>query len=255
VTIEIAESARVELLDSMVGGLVPLDRALQVRADVGLPGELERQMGRGDQDVDLGAAEEILAGLPTGGWALDREVLAEVIRTFELERPDVVVEFGSGTSTVLLAWLARSCGRAVEVVSFEQDPVVADQTLQTLRARGLDHGVRVIVAPLDEVEVDGISLRSYSADVVHETLGDRSPGMVLVDGPSRADGGSRFPVLPMVQQHVRSHAILLLDDSWRDLELTIAERWAERSGVNVRGIAAIGKGLLVVDLDMSLQSC
>ena len=53
----------------------------------------------------------------------------------------------------------------------------------------------------------------------------------------------------LVRPFLRCPARLLLDDAFRDVELLIAEAWAEEPDVTVEGIAIVGKGLLVARHD------
>jgi len=251
IAVEISEGPKSALLAARgVDGIVPIADVLKMRSELVFPGVLERALVDDDPPVELpGDPDGMLDALPAGAWALDSALLSELARRYLSERPAVVVEFGSGPTTVMLAWLARWTGcTGVAVISFEQDPDVVRATVESLREQGLDELVHVVLAPLSTIELDDMSLRCYDADVVGDTLQGLPPVMVMIDGPSRADNGSRYPVVPMVQRHITAQASFLLADAWRDLELTVAERWAGLAGVEVHGIVPVGRGVLVGEI-------
>ena len=260
VDVEVTAAPRDRLLAACRGDWVPLSEVLALRADMTGHDPLSRVMldadpSEGSDDAeDSGAPErvfpsaisEAVAGLPVGEWALDHVALLEIIRRYEQHHPDVVVEFGSGTSTVLLAALAQHHGRhGVSVVSVEQDDGEAERVRALLSERGLDSFVDIVVAPLTEVDHGGVTLLCYDPDVVGQALTDRPPSMVLVDGPSQVTGGNRFPTLLMVQPHAAADAVFLVDDAWRDKELVAAERWSVCPGIEVHGIIPLPKGMLI----------
>jgi hypothetical protein len=247
VEVDITTGVRTLLLAGRVDGLVRLESALAARMTLEPGGQLEGMMGDPEPHDQLPAAfERLLDGLPIGGWALDRGVLRAVLDTFERIHPETTIEFGSGTSTVLLAGLARaSGGSGGAVVSFEQDPAWAERTREHLAERGLDANAAIVVAALTPVEVGGVKLPSYAPAVVAAALQGRRVDFVVVDGPAPVDGGSRYPTLALVQPHLRGPVPFLLDDAWRDQELTVAEHWSHRPGVEIAGILPVGKGVLV----------
>lgn len=247
VPVEIVTGTRTRLLDARRDGLVPLDAALSTRAELRLPGQLLRMMGAVQSTDTLPTDfEEAIVGLPVGEWALDRTALSQLVEVYRRRRPPHVAEFGSGTSTVLLAALARESG--VEwpaIVSFEQDPAEVAKVRATLRARGLDQFVDVVHAPLTPVVVGGMKFLCYSPGVIAEALDRRPPTLVIIDGPSQVSGGSRYPTLLLSQRHIAAPATFLLDDAWRDEELTIGEYWSRLPGITVDGIVPTEHGMLI----------
>jgi hypothetical protein len=253
IEVEVLAGPKAALLAARgVDGLVPIDAALRMRSELVFPGALERALVDDDPAVELPSGlDGVLVGLPTGGWAFDRAGIGQLVRYYLSERPKCVIEFGSGTSTVVLAWLAHQAGlEGTSVISFEQDPGVVRATSESLRERGLDQFVRVVLAPLSTIELDGMSLRCHDADVIESTLRGLAPVkmMVVIDGPSRVDTGSRYPIVPLVRRHITEPATFLLDDAWRDLELTVADRWSRLDGVEVHGIVAVGKGVVIGEI-------
>ncbi len=215
-----------------------------MRRRLALPGELARLVIDEDPQVEwepdlLGSMD----GLALGGWAVDAGVANELVPRSRHRRPARMVEFGTGTSTLLLAHLARQSQVAgAGLVTFEQDEERALAMGEQLERLGLDDVVDIVVAPLTDTEIDGVRVTCYDPDAVDAALAGFPVEFIFIDGPSQLAGGSRFPTLLLAAPHVRDEAVFVMDDGWRDAELTVAERWQARSGVEVDGIVPVGKG-------------
>lgn len=189
-----------------------------------------------------------LAGVELGTWALGPATIAELVAIVGRDRPEVVLEFGSGSSTVALAWAMRESrgpGTRPRIISIEQDADQALRTADLLRRGGLEAEAAIVVAPLAEQVIEGQRTTCYALpDGVAEELADRRAGLVVIDGPA-GPAGVRFGCLPLARPFVRPDTPFVLDDALRDGELGIARRWARLPYVRARGIRLIEKGLLV----------
>jgi predicted O-methyltransferase YrrM len=164
-------------------------------------------------EIAGGGAPE-LETLDDDGWMLPNDAhgwLTELIRTHE---PEVVVECGSGASTVLLAKLQSRRYRG-GMFSLEHDDAFADRTRGMLAANGL-HDV-VTVCPLGQN--GGWQWYTLLPDI------DRVD-MLVVDGPpARTARLARYPALPLLRKQLGDHGIVVLDDVHRHDERMILRRW------------------------------
>jgi hypothetical protein len=194
------------------------------------------------------ALRPLLAGVELGTWALGPRAIDEVVRTVRRLRPEALLEFGSGASTVAIAWAMREAwgpGGQPRVVSVEQDDAQAERTRRLLAGAGLAGDALVIVGPLAEQQIEGQSTTCYALPAsLAEALGERRVDLVMIDGPA-GPPGIRFGTLPLARPYVRPGATFLLDDALRDGELDIARRWSALPWVHIDGIRLIEKGLLV----------
>ena len=108
-------------------------------------------------------------------------VLAQLV---DDERPRLVVETGSGVSTLIIAYRLERLGRGM-VVALEHDEGHATRTRDELARHGLARFSRVVHAPLEPVTVDGIAYRWHGARALDD-LG--AIDLVLDDGPPRELG-------------------------------------------------------------------
>lgn len=185
--------------------------------------------------------------LPVGGWAMDAELGSLIVQTIHDRRPRLIVECGSGTSTVLTASVLREIG-AGKIISLEHDAEYAEKTRRYLRERGLDAWAEVIIAPLVMRDVDGEERRWYDVDVAA-----RIPGMIdmlVIDGPPRRSSTlARYPAVPLLRDRLAPGCVIILDDGNRPDERTIARLWAGLIGGKTHH-APDGKGAWVFELPL-----
>lgn len=183
------------------------------------------------------------------GWPVSPDFALMLITMLEGGDYDLVIEFGSGTSTVLMATTLnrnskRREGRArVVQVAFEHLDRYHAQTERQLAAAGLSDAVELQLAPLVPYRaVNGKSYSYYDCRPALATLAQTvaPPSklriLVLVDGPPAATGEhARYPALSAVLEHFDgAHFDIVLDDYVRDDEKQIVQLW--RADLEARGI-------------------
>ena len=169
-----------------------------------------------------------------GGWAVTPDTLVELVTRVQSDPRDLlVVECGSGTSTVWIAHCHLAKAGHGRVVSLEHDPEYAAATRMHLHRLGLDDWAEVRDAPLTDVEIAGGTTQWYDP----RALADLTEiDLLLVDGPPwRTSDDARYPALTMFAQRLATDATVVLDDVKRDPESRIAERWTgeEHDGITV----------------------
>ncbi len=249
--LEVDESARAELDRTAAahGGIVPLDDAARIRRrlarrdalaiDIAASAPAGREVGSATRAA-LGA----MVYSSASPFSLTGPALDAIVDIVHRCQPRFVVEFGSGTSTVLLAVLMRNLhgDHRIRVVSVEEDAGFAESASAQVRAAGLEGMVRIVHAPLTR---DGEGPGCYGmTPELRAALLACPPELILVDGPSLRSGASRLRTLELASPYLRHDAFVVLDDALRDAELTIAQAWADSAAVDVRGIRLVGHGLL-----------
>ncbi|WP_025155560.1 class I SAM-dependent methyltransferase [Leifsonia aquatica] len=162
-----------------------------------------------------------------GGWAATPDTLLLLVdRVLAAETAPLVVECGSGTSTVWIALALRSRG-AGRLVSLENDPDYAAATRAALSRLGLSDWVDVRYAPLTSVPVGDADALWYSPEAVTDLSGIT---LLFVDGPPAHFGPQmRFPAVPLLAARLAAGALVVLDDIDRPDEQAVATAWTERS--------------------------
>ena len=145
------------------------------------------------------------------------------------QRPKLIMELGSGSSTVLFAAALRAngCGR---VISVEHDSEHVERTRTMLSHADLLDRVELVHAPLADVALNGRTFQWYDLGAKLATLSEKVE-FLFVDGPpGKVQTLSRFPALPMLASHLSTRALVMVDDGAREDEIEIVKRWGELEG-------------------------
>lgn len=181
-------------------------------------------------------------------WAMADDALGVVLAEVRKRRPRVVLELGAGRSTVSIAALLKELGGG-RMVTIEHDAAWAGVVARRLALRALDGLVELVVDPLRDVELGGERLRWYGTPppVAEETV-----DLLLVDGPPNppeAGGMARYPALPLLARTLAPGALVVIDDTRRDGERRMVERWASelpgwvgREVPTARGLVLLERG-------------
>jgi Methyltransferase domain len=189
-----------------------------------------------------------LADDEMGTWSMSPASLNFLESEIRKWKPNLVLELGSGLSTLCLAQYmreARPGSDHIHICSIEQNAAVVESTLGRLKAAGLEEHVRIFHAPLSEQTIEGLRTTCYV--LPHEfraTMEIVRPDFVVIDGPA-AEDGARFGTLPLIRPYLDSSAHFYLDDALRDGEIDIANRWEPLPHVTLNGIYLTEKGILL----------
>jgi predicted O-methyltransferase YrrM len=158
------------------------------------------------------------------GWSIDSFVGKALVQHIMEEKPRLVLELGSGSSTLLIARsLELMDGNPCEHIAVDHEPRFLDITRRQLELNNLAHRVHFWLCPLGHVP--GTDRLWYQG--LAEKLEGKTIDLLLVDGPPGSlQRDSRFPALPMLARFISDRCIVILDDAAREDEQSIAKRWA-----------------------------
>jgi predicted O-methyltransferase YrrM len=160
----------------------------------------------------------------------------------------VILELGSGSSTVIVARALQALGYPPEMhIAIDHDVRYLRNTIQLARANGVEQLVRFEHRPL--APIPGYALPWYSN--VPETIGRAQIDLVIVDGPPAYEPGkenSREPALPVIRSFLSERAVVILDDANREAESRILDRWLRDYPEFVLTRVREGKGVAVLTL-------
>jgi predicted O-methyltransferase YrrM len=198
-------------LDALTGKMAALEQAGQVEY---------RQL---EAYLDLHGLIRPRAPMPAlRGWAASPDVVRFLVETMIRQRPKLVVECGSGASSVWLGYVAEQLGSA-KVVALESDERFAETSRDLVRAHGLDDVVDIRLAPLAEWRAGDDAHPWYQVDAIEDLV---DIGLVFVDGPpGMAAPHARYPAIPLLLPRCAGDAVIVLDDAHRDEETEISDRW------------------------------
>jgi hypothetical protein len=157
-----------------------------------------------------------------GTWAIEAD-FGQLIARELTNRPEAVIECGSGVTTLIIAACLRANGSG-RLYSLEHDPAYARQTALQLDAAGLGEWVDLIVAPLIEQEFGLESVAWYDLSIVVERL-PSVIDLVVVDGPPSTSRSARWPAMDVLYDRLVTQGVVLLDDGRQRRERRAAFRW------------------------------
>lgn len=165
----------------------------------------------------LEALQNLNALLPPGevlpatrSWAASPDLLLALVDLVITERPSLVVECGSGASTLWIALAMRRFGIGGRVIALEHDPVFGGKTRSLLARHDVGDLAEVRDAPLESFSLDGEAYSWYSRRAWEDLAGI---DLLFVDGPPAATGHqARYPALPLLRESLSPAATLVLDD-------------------------------------------
>jgi predicted O-methyltransferase YrrM len=221
-------------LGLLLGGLVLLIRHnLELATRIGnLAGQSERTLStvRRVEAVEneikteikqtfrqLEALQNLSAVLPahgvlpaTRGWAASPDLLVVLVDLVITERPSLVVECGSGASTLWLALAMRQFGIDGRIIALDHDPVFGGQTRDFLARHDVRDLAEVRDAPLESFSLDGETYSWYARRAWEDLTGI---DLLFVDGPPATTGHqARYPALPLLSKSLSPVATAVLDD-------------------------------------------
>jgi hypothetical protein len=174
------------------------------------------------------------------GWPISPDLGLFLIQQLETTPYDLVIEFGSGTSTQLMAKTLEVIAKRHPTrsrptqVAFEHLANYHEKTLSVLQQSRLAESVHFHLTPLAPYQApDGAAYDFYDCEAHLQALSlefDNKNALrifVLVDGPPKSTGvNARYPALPLLlKQFEHAHIDMVLDDYNRPEEKEVAQKW------------------------------
>src|SRR5205823_13858007 len=132
---------------------------------------------------------------PMRGWAISPDFASIIMSCVREHKPKLVLEVGSGVSTLVTAYCLQEIGEGA-VVSLDHDKQFAAISAANVAKHQLQDIATVIYAPLKEVVIQDKSWLWYDTEYLRN-LGPID--ILIIDGPL---GGTqrlaRYPALPIL---------------------------------------------------------
>ena len=170
--------------------------------------------------------EGVLPAFPHHGFEITGELAAYLFHLIRRNRPKLVLELGSGSSTIVLAASLRANG-AGRLVTVEHDPEHRVRTERLLEQTDLAAWVDLVEAPLVEQNFGALTMQWYDLRRRLDAL-PHGIDLLFVDGPpGKVQPLSRYPALPVLLPHLSPDAHIVIDDGVREDEMRMVELWRE----------------------------
>ncbi|MGW6279054.1 class I SAM-dependent methyltransferase [Kribbella sp. NPDC055071] len=195
--------------------------------------------------LDLRAMLQPRALMPQlRNWAASPDVLRWLAEYVASHRPELIVECGSGASSLVMGYAVQKAGFG-RVISLEHDADYAEASARRVVDHGLQDVVEVRHAPLTPwAGPDEQTWNWYDLTAVKDLHGI---GLVFVDGPPAGTSRlARYPAMPVLLSHCADEVAFVLDDTIRAEEVEISNRWMQESPGFTRQVLRADKGIHVL---------
>ncbi len=161
-----------------------------------------------------------------GKSAICPDFAALLLNVIQEIKPNVVLELGSGLSTIIAGAILKKIGKG-KLISIDQDLKYVGQTRTKINEHHLDEWVTLHHSPLKEYTIDKVLTEWYSP----LQLQPESIDLVIIDGPAQlptSPRATRSAALPLLFPYLAPQATLLLDDAKRDHEQETLQSWKHK---------------------------
>lgn len=157
-------------------------------------------------------------------FTLRPQDILQLVHHIYRERPSLIVECGSGMSSVWMGHALQNSGGG-RLISLEHDAQYWEQSRELVERNGLSHIVEVRLASLDPFTIEHQNYPWYNRDEIDDL---ENIDILLVDGPPAATGPqARYPALVALADRLRKGAVVMLDDAERSDEQSVLDHWRE----------------------------
>jgi predicted O-methyltransferase YrrM len=176
-------------------------------------------------------------------WAASPDFATLLLTHLHQQRPQVVVELGSGVSTLITGYGLQTLAQG-KLVSVDHDVDFTAVSRSRIKQHGLSDCVQVIHAPLISLSIQGQPWQWYDVSSLKNIDGI---DLLIVDGPPQQPGTQvRYPALPLLFDRLKPGALIVVDDFMRTDEQTMVQRWLAEFALEVVEVVDNEKGAVVL---------
>lgn len=155
--------------------------------------------------------------------ALSADTGVEYIRLIKRLKPNLIVELGSGTSSIIAGYVVKQNGKG-RVIAIDHEEVWGSLTQQYLNDHEVRDYVEVRIAPLVKNSINQVSYNWYDPRSVQDI---EKIDILLIDGPPDIGGlGARYPALLLLGHLISDNGYIVVDDCVRPKWKKMVLDWA-----------------------------
>ena len=159
--------------------------------------------------------------------ALSADSCLDYIRLIKQNQPEVIVELGCGSSTIVAGYQLKLNGKG-RILAIDHDEIWGGITSSQLEEHDLTDCAEVRIASLKEVDVKGQPFNWYDPTKLEDV---EDIDILLIDGPPDYHGlGTRYPGLTLMADRVKEDGVIIVDDCVMPRWKKIVVEWAFDNG-------------------------
>ena len=190
-------------------------------------GRFEARLKSANQysSVLLGSFFKMRSYIPITPWGISPTGIVQILNHITIYKPRVVLELGSGISTVYIAKLIAQNGLTTRFYSVDNDQAWMNGVGEWIRNEEAADHVRFVHAPLtSELSYKGRQIRWYETRALDQTVQKDAVDFLIVDAPSGDLPYSRAGAFLYFAEEIASGTLsYFLDDAHRKEEKEIVE--------------------------------
>ncbi|MDR2617177.1 MAG: class I SAM-dependent methyltransferase [Endomicrobium sp.] len=183
---------------------------------------------------------------PLRNWAMSPDVLLKLHEYIIFSKPKVIMEFGSGVSTIVICDALRqnNSGRLISIEHIEQ---YAQITMQFIKCENLQNLADLRLSELEIYKDEHLCISESVQWYCKETLKNiKNIDLLIVDGPPASTCKyARYPALPVLYENLNNQGQIWMDDAVREDESVICKTWAQKYDLNLNFLD-FEKGLAIL---------
>ncbi len=166
-------------------------------------------------------------------WSMEPEALVDIVNHIQINDCKVIVECGSGVSTILIGNLLKQRNRG-QLYALEDDRDWHDFLSGILSKQELNRYVTLVYAPLKPFPGSIANTSWYDTERANLALNTVSSiDLLIVDGPKSVNELSRAPALSFFESRINGSSLIILDDANRSMERGVLDRWQQEFNITI----------------------
>ncbi len=154
-------------------------------------------------------------------YAASPDFLRAIVDIIEKNKPNLIIEAGSGVSTLIASYSLKKYSPKGKIISFDHDMLFANKTKEEIKNHELEDYSEIIYSDLIQYPEQNFSWYN-----INEITFKNKIDLVIIDGPpSKLDKFARYPAIPLLLDNMSDKAIIILDDARRKSEQQIINKW------------------------------
>ena len=166
---------------------------------------------------------------PLRGSVISPDAAIQVIDYIIVEKPKLIVELGSGVSTLLWAQTLKKYSIGSTIIAVDHLTQFADISRNLIAKHELAEYVTIIEAPLETTTINECEYEWYKASKISDILKEHECDidLLFIDGPPRnvPNRNYRYPAIPILKEFMHDNTTVFLDDSGRLDEQHVMCMW------------------------------
>ncbi len=161
-----------------------------------------------------------------GGWAASADfikiVYKELFKLLKKKDEFVVLECGSGVSTILIGLFLKKYAPKATLVTLDHDFNYFQKSLNEIELHDLQN-VQLLYAPLKPYQIEEKIWLWYDLEGLKNI---QTIDMLIVDGPPMViQKMARYPAIALLKSKLSEDVVVILDDAYRIDEKKIVSEW------------------------------